>query len=202
MAVCFAKVLYYMVSKDAGKSPGLDQWFPSCGAYAIMIDELFQILRKKKSHVFSLRTCCVLYAKIPGQGGNCFSVLSRKLEQFLSHIVPSQHSSRSLCHHGSSWAWSPFHGGGIQANPAQKPVLQPVCHSRLAVFCCEKTCPVLEGSLFWLPSSSGWGLCLYLIIQSTWVVLIILLGWFPVHCSSVQSFELVCTDGTDSSRSL
>lgn len=48
MAVFFAKVLYYMVFKDIGKSPGLGQWFPSCGAYAIMIDKLFQSDIKKK----------------------------------------------------------------------------------------------------------------------------------------------------------
>lgn len=35
------------------------------------------------------------HATIIVQGGNCFPVLSRKLEQFLSHIVRSQHSSRS-----------------------------------------------------------------------------------------------------------
>lgn len=104
MAVFFAKVLYYMVFKDIGKSPGLGQWFPSCGAYAIMIDKLFQSDIKKKINLMSSPSEDVVcfHATIPVQGGNCFSVLSRKLEQFLSHIVPSQHSRSSLCHHGLS----------------------------------------------------------------------------------------------------
>lgn len=35
------RYFYYMVFKDTGKS--LHQWFPSCGAYAIMIDKLFKM---------------------------------------------------------------------------------------------------------------------------------------------------------------
>lgn len=48
------------------------------------------------------------------------------------------------------------------------------------VFGQKSTC---DGSVFWSPRSSGWSS---------------LLGWFPVHCSPAQSFELVCTDVTDS----
>lgn len=79
MAVFFAKVLYYAVFEDTEKSPGhLDQWFRSCGTYAIMVDKLFQsdIKKKKKpSHVFSLpKMVCAVHAMITTQGGKRFPV--------------------------------------------------------------------------------------------------------------------------------
>lgn len=67
-----------MVFEDAENNPGhLDQWFPSCGAYAIMIDDrLFQSDVKKKA-ISCLHLHKILYAiraTITAQGGERFPV--------------------------------------------------------------------------------------------------------------------------------
>lgn len=83
MVVFFAKVLYYTIFEDTEKSPShLEQWFPSCGAYAIMIDKLFQsdIKKKKKSHVFTLQKMHVQRSlRKEGNTSLCLNVAQHKI---------------------------------------------------------------------------------------------------------------------------
>lgn len=166
------------------------------------------ILKKNKSHVFSLRRCCVLSCNNPCARRELLLCAQQKTGAIpITHCsFPAQpqqplppwlelslelfpwwwHSSKSssetsaltflLLKAGCILFWNnvPKAGGLCGRVYINRAVL---LHT---VFGQKSTC---DGSVFWSPRSSGWSS---------------LLGWFPVHCSPAQSFELVCTDVTDS----